>query len=575
MPRFKNILSVSIFVFLVLLTCAASYVWLARDNTPPYGITPPLQSMRFYLAWQDHGFRFSDFAAVFEPQYPPLTHLLYTGYFLIWGLHTGKEMLVNTLFLVIALIALYGLARALYGELVAVAAVALFLSFPGTLAYSRRGFTEFAVMGMVTLSIWLLVRTEYFSRRAYAVLFGLALGLTALTKWSFLPFVAGPLLVVSGYGCLRKDPSRAKRYFLLSILIALALSLPWYIPHMRDAWMRFHIDKLDASPRDFLFTKANLAAFLHNCRSYFRESIAVPSVKAHMDLNYLLIFLCAGSWRLAYRCFHRAGRAAVSPGALVLFLWISVPFVTLCLPVFTGIRHPSHLLAVLPACALALSVTLLRIRPASARILFLCATAAVALPYWYINLCAPFLRQPAQKSLPLQIETSFSLRHPLSSRLRLARVLLTDLQRVSLLPSQENWRHKDILDFIVEDRAKDARKEKPAVLLVGTSQLFRYRQFEYCNLRMHDKVMLVDAFHTRLEFYANLAALHDAIFDSPFDYIVVRDGVRLNPLTREAFAQQATLAVLERRQEEFRRLYVAAMQFGLPDGSRAIVYRRL
>jgi hypothetical protein len=359
---------------------------------------------------------------------------------------------------------------------------------------------------------------------------------------------------------------------VFSALTALALSLPWYGTHLSDLWLRFHIDKIDASSKDFLFTRVNLAAFLDNCRYYFQQSTAMPG--GFFDVNLLTIFFCAVFCYLFYYLFQTLVRKQacrlLSHKTLLLLSWIVFPLVVLCLPVFTGIRLPPHLLPALPACALALSVALLRIRLKAVKYVLLGCTLAVAVPYWYINLCAPFLRLPAQKFIPFRIEASLDFSAPIPVHLVPAGCLAIDLQRARVLPSQENWRHRDILDFIVKDYASHrVRKRQPNILLIGGDHLFRYSSFEYLDLQMRAQVLVIDPFSTHFDLFTKPGSLPMAIFTPGFEYVLLRD----DPLNKETSLREF-IDYLKQQETEFHRFYTEAKQFILPDGSQAILYKR-
>ena len=573
---FTRRLCAGAFVFLMLLTLVVSYVWLARNRVPPYGSVPPVQAMRFYLAWQGHRANLYDIGTFFEQRHPPLAYFLYVGYFFIGGLQeTGREMLVNTLFLAVTLVALFRLGRALYDECVALVAVAFFLSSSGMLVYSRRGLTEFALMGMVTLSISLLVESDYFSNRKYAILFGIALGLAALTKYTFLLFIAGPLLAVVAYIVFRRSSPQAPFNMLYSALVALALCLPWYRTHLPDLWQRFHIDKIDASCKDFSFTGANLAAFWDSCRYYFHVSTTSPG-GGFFDVNLFVIFCWACCCYLFYYFFQvlvrRQACRFISYKTLLLLSWIVLPLTALCLPVFRGIRLGPHLLPVLPACALALSAVLLRIRFKTVKYLLLGCALCAALPQWYLNFYVPFLQLPAQKVVPFRIKIAVSpgLSGSKPVRFSLAGCSAAELQRARVLPSQENWRYREILDLILRDCASHCLQiGQPNILLIGGDYIFRYSGFAYVNLQMGDQVMVIDPFTEHFALFTKSQSLSKAIFAAEFDYVLLRnDPLYPFPSMREC------IDYLKQHETEFRRLYTEIAQFTLPDESRVVIYKR-
>ncbi|PIQ84905.1 MAG: hypothetical protein COV73_06420, partial [Candidatus Omnitrophica bacterium CG11_big_fil_rev_8_21_14_0_20_43_6] len=117
--------------------------------------------------------------------YPPLVPASFALFYFLFGLHTGMELLVNTIYLVCAMLAIYGIGRKISNEKVGVLAVFIFSSFPGVISYSRFIFAEFNLMCLIAISLFFLLKTEFFTSRRYSIIFGIFLGLTALTKWEF------------------------------------------------------------------------------------------------------------------------------------------------------------------------------------------------------------------------------------------------------------------------------------------------------------------------------------------------------------------------------------------------------
>ncbi len=570
----------ALFVLSLLLALSASYVFLERTTLPPFedGIRPILSGMWTYNAWQNHR-AFSEFAGFFYPMYPPFVHICYTVYFFIFGLHTGKELMVNTAFLIITMISIYGISKALYNEKVALLAVAIFLSFPGVFRYSRFGYMEFALMGMVALSIYFLVLTDYFSNRRYAVIFGIVLGLTALTKWSFLASVAGPVLVVALSAYLPRGAKNAgtlKRpvNFLISAIIAVIISAPWYAFHLHDFLRRFHSDKIDISYGNFSLTPHNASIFLGNLNFYMQAS-GSNRWNQHMDSYHFLVFLCVIFF---YAVTHSIKiityKQRYSPGlskALLLFLWVVIPYVLISLPLFKGIKNYSHLLPILPAIAMIISAGVLSIPIKAARYAMVIFVLAIALPYWNINLRLPFIAIPPKTPILSGIRISLDARNTNPVHLEPVLTPASELQRNYVLPGRGNWLHRDILNFIAEDYAP--KTGTPKVLLLGNEYVFRYDQFEYYNLQMERRVMLVEPFHAISRFFPDTASLEEAIFDPFFDYIIFKTTF-LRSLWIETIPIQEVVDFIKAREQEFDSKYKKIKQLTLPDSDSVIVYKR-
>jgi len=55
---------------------------------------------------------------------------------------------------------------------------------------------DFALIAMVSLTIYFLIACDYFRNRNYSLMFGIALALSMLTKWTAIIFIIGPLVYI-------------------------------------------------------------------------------------------------------------------------------------------------------------------------------------------------------------------------------------------------------------------------------------------------------------------------------------------------------------------------------------------
>jgi len=64
---------------------------------------------------------------------------------------------------------------------------------------------------MVALSVYLLIRTDYFGNKKYSALFGLSVGLGMLTKWTYFIFLGGLFLFyfLNSFGNLMREIIKA------------------------------------------------------------------------------------------------------------------------------------------------------------------------------------------------------------------------------------------------------------------------------------------------------------------------------------------------------------------------------
>jgi 4-amino-4-deoxy-L-arabinose transferase-like glycosyltransferase len=134
-----------------------------------------------------------------------------------------------TSFLVVLLLSTYSLGRELFDENVGLLSALLVSSFPIVMDFSRQFMLDMPIAAMTVLSLYLLVRTKEFNSVGWSLLLGIGLGCGALTKWTFPFFLIYPFLFSGTTIFLRGlEKDRRLRNLALCILVACAVSLPWY-----------------------------------------------------------------------------------------------------------------------------------------------------------------------------------------------------------------------------------------------------------------------------------------------------------------------------------------------------------
>ncbi len=165
--------------------------------------------------------------------YPPFVSYVSAAVYGVLGETEFAGFQVMTLFLLVLVLSTYSLGLRLDGRLTGILA-ALFLSVsPIVITYSRSFMLDLPLASMVALSAFLLVCTGNFRRSLFAALLGVALGCGLLTKWTFPLFLVGPFVFYSWRG-LKDKPGRRRVVgnILLAVVIALLISLPWYLEHI-------------------------------------------------------------------------------------------------------------------------------------------------------------------------------------------------------------------------------------------------------------------------------------------------------------------------------------------------------
>ena len=274
---------------------------------------------------------------------------------------------------------------------------------------SRYLYIDFALTGLVAANVCLLLYSEAFRRRGYALAYGLTLGLGMLVKWTFVVFALPPLLVVlAGSPGLPRATLRALaprawqvRRLLLALLLAAGITALWFVPNVQ-ATARLPLGYA-LVPLSLLFwTSAlyfglapgrggasagtNLLAALclgaavaagwyltkiNFVGTFWLNAYGKATGRSWGFLRYLdflyreqlsplyVVLLLAALAGLAWAAWRRRARPGVEVWALVA--WAVVPFLVFSSRV--SIVHSRYIMPLLPPLGLAIGLWLVRLRP--------------------------------------------------------------------------------------------------------------------------------------------------------------------------------------------------------------------
>jgi hypothetical protein len=175
-----------LFMLFVIISASLNTIWILKDNHNPTsnGFDFILEAIRYYRNF--HDFNKMNYI-IFKPynHEPPLISLILLPFYWMFNLETKKELIINSIFLVILLLSVYKIGEKIYNKKVGFLASILINSFFITIYLSRNLFREFHLCAFVALSFWFMLRTDYFSNRKNSIYLGIILGLTSLIKYSF------------------------------------------------------------------------------------------------------------------------------------------------------------------------------------------------------------------------------------------------------------------------------------------------------------------------------------------------------------------------------------------------------
>src|SRR5215471_4064336 len=214
--RHRFLLAAS-FLYLV----AANLLWIARDNRPPYWDMADKQAgaLRIYAAVAQSGIRSVALIPFLTGPYPPLYHSVIAISYGIFGKTIAAARWANIPAIALLLFATYGIGRTVLKPFAAATGAVIVNFCPLLLWLSRETMIEYWLTSMVALAIWTLIRTNEFSNRNRAIIFGIVCGLGMLTKWTFAFFV-----ILPAFWFARKNVKNAA----LAASIAAGISAYWY-----------------------------------------------------------------------------------------------------------------------------------------------------------------------------------------------------------------------------------------------------------------------------------------------------------------------------------------------------------
>jgi 4-amino-4-deoxy-L-arabinose transferase-like glycosyltransferase len=211
----------------VLVFIAVTVWWLTQDDRPPewdnglhtllaFGIHDQLASGNL-TGW------FTEFNT-----YPPLVHILGALAVFVAGKSPMAVIIAsNVVFVPLLAFSCYGVGRLAYGPRAGLLAGLFALGTPIAVSQMHVFMIDPPEAAMVAASVWAILASKRFQRVGIAALAGVLVGLAMMTKETSVIFLAGLVAVA-----ILRGGWRNWRGLFVFLVIAAAISLPWYIHHV-------------------------------------------------------------------------------------------------------------------------------------------------------------------------------------------------------------------------------------------------------------------------------------------------------------------------------------------------------
>lgn len=191
----KSKIIIALALLTLLLFHIYTNIWFIKADNRPCNINElshVIGAIDFLNLLIDQEDKYSAYLQSFSG-YPP-AGIVATCAYAILGRDHESSQLSQLFFSLLLIIGLFGIGKKLFGTQTGLLAVFLCLTAPASNEVSRQYLLEWSLMAMTTLSAFFLLLCDGFSRRKYAILAGIFIGLSALCKQTFLVFLAGPIL---------------------------------------------------------------------------------------------------------------------------------------------------------------------------------------------------------------------------------------------------------------------------------------------------------------------------------------------------------------------------------------------
>lgn len=540
---------------------------------------------------------------------PPMGPLSAVPMYRLFGISGDVAAMVNIVYLVAILVAIWRLGVVLGGRKLGAMSVILVALLPMFYAMPRYFLLEFPLMAFVAVTIWLLLDSNGFEKRGMTLFFGLCLGLGLLTKRTYLAFVFAPVLLV----LLRSRvlPSLWQRFrggvridlkdAALALGVGVALSAVWVVPNwttvqglMLGGWLFplwavlvasfvYLVRRPQGPDTNFLAALAlgvTLGSLWYLANPSFLQRMLlfaygvndprgrtldlgslstysyylVVLVNQHISLIFSAILVSAAGALsivlLRKRRFFSTLRR-IGTGWWAIVLWIVGPYLVLTLSIYHETRA---ITPVLPAVALLGSAVLLKLPWKKVRALLFVVLVLIGIVQFYAVSFGPLHRlvMVTELRLPLLGETSL-----------LGRGLYLQLPD-SGGTDRRYWIEPDVLQRMEQERLAQQWDNASLGLLVNTQQI-NFEHFAY--------LLTAGGYHPRLA-VERLARAHggEPVYPRLFrqDYLLVK---RIN-VPADADSQAVIDLILDDPPDLFLQAFELDASYPLPDGDTVYLYRR-
>ncbi|MEK7157949.1 MAG: phospholipid carrier-dependent glycosyltransferase [Patescibacteria group bacterium] len=348
-----------IFCIFLLFISISNIFWIRADQSPPLWDMAGHSHSAAHIGQLMETGRWDDIVR-FDSAYPPLNYIFTGLLFWMFGSHADIPQF-SVVFYVLLLMGTVAMMtiQLTKNKYLAIAAAALTFFYPQLSHFSRIYDLDYQLVTVTTLSLAFYLKSQRGNHRAWTLAFGAVLGLTFLTKWTAVVFIAPPILTDLFFAWRKKEFNVfAAQNFCLATVVAGLIAAPWYLAHVRGIFDALQGARRNgfSVPTEDLWSVKNIVYYAHG---------TIKGVGFLISLVLVPVLIIAG-WR------HRQRD-------LFLLAWVFGAYFIMTFLFFS--KEPRYLLPIFPALAILTVLSVEPLRKNFQRVL-LGVICGIALFFW-------------------------------------------------------------------------------------------------------------------------------------------------------------------------------------------------
>lgn len=527
-------------ILLLIFISTVNWIWLTIDTRVCHGnrYDHMQKSLRYARRLQKGdllGF-FKDLVSLRKGR-PPLVMLLTTPAHFFHYRNEDLTAMANVLFIALTFLIIFKICKFYLDPNSAILCCFILFMYPGVSFFIRVYPLPIALMSMVSLSIYFLLRCEYFTNLKYSILLGISLGLGMLTKQSYPLFIAAPFIYTvlkSGlipliHKAKVNSPSslsKVRLNFLYCLIGALALTSIWYIPNFKERiWPIYYNNS-----QEWARSRWSSHYYLHNVKD-FLLFYPVTMIKRGTSFFFALLFLFSSIIFLKIPKFRNVKD--------VLIWWMIFPFLVFSCFLNKQLRY---IIPLFPALAIMTGQGIYQIKTRLIRQVLIGLIVAVGLFQFFLS------------SFDIPMLSGISPKRLTRGRIRLF------VAGKTYRPGKEEFMVNDIITAAREamEKAGDTRT-KVNFLCIHKNWSRSPVNYYAFKEKLNIKFRVPGQWRT----YLSMLARKD------YDYVMYSDTSEDANAKRKRIMDEA-LSYIKERPDEYRVIYEKTLR----DGSNIVIYKR-